>query len=179
MVKLCAGVLAVALAGLMAGCARTPASPAVSDNIRKQLNQANIKNVSVSQDRANGVVTLTGNVPSDDVKAQAESIAKGAAGGQVVADEIAVMPANAPSDTRTLYADLDKGIQSNLDAAMIQNRIPGSIRHSAKNGVVTLTGTVNSENARDQAQQVAAGVPNVQQVINELQIKDQKATSNK
>jgi len=124
-----------------------------------------------------GVVTLGGKVPNDAAKLQAESIAKDLAGGQVVADQIAVMPQNAGSDTRTLYADLDKGIQSNLDAAFIQNKIGGTISHSTQNGVVTLSGTVDSEQARAQAQQVASGVPNVQQVVNELQIKDQKATS--
>jgi osmotically-inducible protein OsmY len=66
-----------------------------------------------------------------------------------------------------------------LDAALIQNRIPGAVRHTSKQGVVTLTGTVDSEDARAQAQQVAAAVPNVQQVVNELQIKDQKASSTK
>lgn len=164
---------------LLAGCSSTSTkSPAVADSIRKSLDQAGLKDVSVSQDRDKGVVTLSGKVSADGARAQAESIAKGIAGGQVVADEIAVLPANG-GDTRTLYADLDKGIQSNLDAALIQNRIPGTIRHSTKNGVITLTGVVNSEDARNQAQQVASSVPNVQQVVNELQIKDQKASSSR
>jgi len=166
------------LLGLSLGCSSNK-SPAVDASIRKALDQANLKTVSVNQDRDKGVVPLTGKVPDDNAKAQAESIAKGLAGGQVVADEIAVIPAQASSDTRTLYADLDKGIQSNVDAALIQNKIPGTIRHSTKNGVVTLTGTVNSEGARAQAQQVASSVPNVQQVVNELQSKDQKASSSK
>lgn len=180
MFRLCTSVLAVASFVIMAGCARTSTtSPAVADSVRKSLNDAGFKDVSVTQDRDKGVVTLGGHVPTADAKTQAESIAKGLAGGQVVADEIAVVPANAAGDTRTLYADLDKGIQNNLDAALIQTRIPGTIQHSAKNGVVTLTGTVDSEASRDQAQQVAAAVPNVQQVVNELQVKNQKATSTK
>jgi osmotically-inducible protein OsmY len=40
-----------------------------------------------------------------------------------------------------------------------------------------LTGEVNSEAKRAQAEQVASTVPNVQQVVNELQVKGQKATS--
>ncbi len=171
---------ALAAGMLLGGCSSTPTkSPAVASSIRKSLDQAGLKDVSVSQDRDKGVVTLSGKVPADSARAQAESIAKGLAGGQVVADEIAVLPANGGGDSRTLYADLDKGIQSNLDAALIQNRIPGTIRHSTKNGVITLTGVVNSEDARNQAQQVASAVPNVQQVVNELQIKDQKASSSR
>jgi hyperosmotically inducible protein len=46
-----------------------------------------------------------------------------------------------------------------------------------KSGVVTLTGAVNSQSKRAYAEKVAAAVPNVQQVVNELQIKDQKASS--
>ena len=163
---------------LLAGCSYQK-SPDVAETTRKALDQAGLKDVSVSQDRDKGVVTLGGKVTTTAAKVQAESIAKNAANGQVVADQIAVVPATGSGDTTTLYADLDKGIQSNLDAALIQNKIPGNVRHSTKNGVVTLTGTVNSETARAQAQQVASGVPNVQQVVNELQVKDQKATSSK
>jgi osmotically-inducible protein OsmY len=183
MSRLSCSVLALAIPATMlalAGCSQSPArSPAVADAIQKSLNQAGIKDVSVTQDRDKGVVTLGGHVPTPDAQAQAESIAKGIAAGQVVADQIAVLPPNAASDTKTLYADLDKGIENNLDAALIQNKIPGTIRHSAKNGVVTLTGTVNSESSRMQAQQVAQSVPNVQQVVNELQVENQKATSTK
>jgi len=177
MLKAKAGAAAIIVClGILGGCAQQQ-SPPVASATRKALDQAGLKSVSVSQDRTNGVITLKGNVPSDGAKSQAQSIAQGLANGQVVANEIAVVPQNSGSNTRTLYADLDKGIQSNLDAALIQNNFGGTVRHSTTNGVVTLSGTVSSEQARAQAQQVAAGVPNVQQVVNELQIKDQKATS--
>jgi osmotically-inducible protein OsmY len=42
---------------------------------------------------------------------------------------------------------------------------------------VTLTGEVNSESRRAQIEKAASTVPNVRQVVNELQVKDQKATS--
>jgi hyperosmotically inducible protein len=162
--------------GILAGCA-TQKSPSVVSATRKALDQAGLKEVSVTQDRDKGVVTLGGKVADEGAKSQAQSIAQGVAGGQVVANQIAVIPQNASSDTRTLYADLDKGIQSNLDAALIQNKIGGTVNHSTTNGVVTLSGTVDSEQARAEAQQLAAAVPNVQQVVNELQVKNQKATS--
>jgi osmotically-inducible protein OsmY len=50
--------------------------PDVSDRIRKSLDQAGLKDVTVSQDRDKGVVTLAGNVAADGDKAQAESIDK-------------------------------------------------------------------------------------------------------
>ena len=40
----------------------------VSDSIRKSLDQADLKDVSVSQDRDKGVITLGGHVPSDSGK---------------------------------------------------------------------------------------------------------------
>jgi hyperosmotically inducible protein len=64
-----------------------------------------------------------------------------------------------------------------LDAALIQNRLHKNVKYDVKNGVVTLTGEVNSQLKRTFAQNVAAAVPNVQQVVNELQVKNQKATS--
>ena len=50
---------------------------------------------------------------------------------------------------------------------------------ASKNGVITLTGNVNSQSQRQEAEKLAAGVPNVKQVVNELQVKNEKATSKK
>jgi osmotically-inducible protein OsmY len=123
------------------------------------------------------VVTLGGQVGSDSDKSQAELIAKSLAGGQVVANQIAVVPPGAESDAKAVNADLDTGIEKNLDAALIVNKLQKNVKYTVKSGVVTLTGEVNSESLRTQAEQVAASVPNVQQVVNELQVKNQKATS--
>lgn len=162
---------------ILLGCTEAPKSPDVADSIRKSLDQSGLKDVSVAQDRDRGVVTLSGHVATDDNKAQAESIAKSLAGGQVVADQIAVLPRGGESDARTVNSDLDSAIEKNLDAALIQNNLKKGVSYKVKSGVVTLTGDVNSEGKRAQAQKVASGVPNVQQVVNELQVKDQKATS--
>src|ERR1700751_5211071 len=101
----------VILAGALAGCSDTNKSPDVTDNIRKSLDQAGYKDVSVSQDREKGVVTLMGTVPADGDKAQAESIAKSGAGAQVVSDQIAIRPPGNESDAKTIDSDLDKGIE--------------------------------------------------------------------
>jgi hyperosmotically inducible periplasmic protein len=172
-------LVVVAAVGCLIGCsdgARN--SPDVTDSIQKSLDQSNLRDVKVAQDRDKGVVTLTGRVASDSDKAQAESIAKSIAGSQVVADEIAVVPPGpGASDTKTVNSDLDKGIEENLDAALVQNRFKKDVKYDVKNGVVTLTGEVNSQTKRAQVEKLAAGVPNVQQVVNELQVKNQKATT--
>lgn len=51
------------------------------------------------------------------------------------------------------------------------------VQYDVKSGVVTLTGEVNSESRRDRAERVAAAVPNVKHVVNDLQIKNQQASS--
>ena len=160
------------------GCSRfSTKSPDVADSIRKSLDQAGLKDVSVSQDRDKGIVTLGGQVASNDQKAQAESLAKSVAGAQVVADQIAVLPAGAEREAKAMNSDLDQGIEKNLDATLIQNKMHGNVKYSRKSGVVTLTGEVNSQDKRTRAERVATGVPNVQQVVNNLQVKNQKAAS--
>ena len=77
-----------------------------------------------------------------------------------------------------MNSDLDQGIEKNLDAALIQNRMHGDVQYAVKNGVVTLSGEVNSEATRTRAEAVATAMPNVQQVVNDLQVtKNRKASS--
>jgi osmotically-inducible protein OsmY len=168
-------LLTLALAGTLIGCSTK--SPDVSSQIRTSLDQAGFKDVSVSQDRGKGVVTLSGRVSADGDKSQAESIARSSAGAEVVSNQIAVRPPGDESAAKAVNSDLDKGIERNLDAALLEARLHDNVRYEVKNHDVTLTGNVDSQNMRAQAEAVAAGVPNVQQVVNELQIKGQKATS--
>jgi len=152
----------------IARCFRRPA---------QSLDQAGLKSVSISQDRDKGVVVLGGHVPSEGDKSQADSIAKSIAGDQVVSDQILVIPPGAESDTKAMNSDLDRGIANNLDAALIQNTLQKNVKYDVKNGVVTLTGAVDSQPRATQAGTIASSVPNVLQVVNEVQVKDQKASS--
>ena len=171
-------MLAVLAVGILTGCSGTSSkSPDVSDSIRKSLDQAGLKDVTVGQDRDKGVVTLGGQVTSDNDKSQAESLAKSLAGAQVVANQIAVVPSGIEKEAKAVNSDLDKGIEKNLDAALIQNRMHDNVKYDVKSGVVTLTGEVNSQAKRDRAEKVATSVPNVKQVVNDLQVKNQKASS--
>ena len=172
-------VLAVGVAGILAGCSQTVKSPDVATSIRAALDQAGFQKVSVDQDRDKGVVTLGGHVAADADKAHAEALAKSLAAGEVVADQIAVLPVGAESDARTMNSDLDKGIEQNLDAALIQNGLHKGMKYAVKSGVVTLSGEVDSQAKRREVAKVAGAVPNVQQVVNELQVKNQKASSSR
>lgn len=178
-IRACLSIVAVASLAALIGCSAfsSTKSPDVAGDIRKSLKQAGLKDVAVSQDQEKGVVTLGGHVAQDSDKTQAESIAKSLAGNQVVANQIAVIPVGAEKDAKAISSDLDKGIEGNLAAALIQAKLDHDVKYSVKNRVVTLTGEVHSQSTRDQSQQIAATVPNVDQVVNELQVTRQKATS--
>lgn len=174
------GTLVIVCVGMLYGCSTTQQkAPDVSSQIRSSLDQAGLKDVSVSQDRDKGVVTLGGTTTSDPDKAQAESIAKSIASSQVVANEIAVRPSGDESAAKNVDSDVDKSIEKNLDAAFTKNKLKKEVKYDVKNGVITLTGNVNSKSQRQEAEKLAAGVPNVKQVVNELQVKNEKATSRK
>jgi hyperosmotically inducible protein len=176
--KPCLSLVAALLVGVLAGCSTTSTQAAdVSSSIRTSLDQAGLKDVSIDQDRDKGVVTLGGHVAGESDKSRAESIAKSLAGVQVVANQIAVVPPGIESEAKKVNSDLDKGIESNLDAALIKDGLHDDVKYAIKNKVVTLTGDVDSQAKRARAERVASSVPNVEQVVNELQVRKQKATS--
>jgi hyperosmotically inducible periplasmic protein len=178
-VKVCALSWAFLAAMLIGGCSDSATkSPDVTGQIRQNLDQGGFSSVSVTQDRDKGVVTLTGDVPTEADKAQAETIAKAAAPGQIVSNQIGVRPPGDEGSTaKKVDSALDSGIEKNLNAAFLEHKLNRDVKYNVKNGVVTLTGTVKSTSTRSIAEKVAAKVPNVKQVVNELEIKGQKASS--
>jgi hyperosmotically inducible protein len=171
-------LIAIAIAATVA-CSNNSKAPDVASDIRHALDQAGLNDVSVSQDRDRGVVTLSGKVRTDDDKGRAESIAKSVAGTEVVSNEIAVRPNGDESTAKKVDSDLDSGIDKNLDAMLVQHRLKDDVRYDVSKGVVTLKGNVPSQNQRASVQKLAEQVPNVKQVVNELEVKHQKATSSK
>lgn len=168
--------LCLALAAGVA-CSNKEKSPDIKANVEQALNQAGLKDIGVSQDRDKGIITLTGNVGSDAEKTQAQSIAQSIAGSEVVSNEIAVRPAGDESTAKTVDSDLDKAIDKNVDAKLVEMKLDHGVRHDVKNGVVTLKGTVASQATRARIEKATSDVPNVKQVVNELEIKNQKATT--
>lgn len=172
---------ATILAGAMVigGC-HSPAHPDEKSAVTNSLSSNNLGNVSVSQDRDKGVMTLTGNVDSADMKNQAETLAKQAAPDYTVADEIGVRPP-AVANAGSVASDLDNAIEDNFKASIKAhaNLDDQSIQGSAKNGTLVLKGTVKTSQQRKEAETLARKVPNVQQVVNELEVKPSKhSTSN-
>jgi hyperosmotically inducible periplasmic protein len=170
-------LIGMALAITLA-CTSTKA-PDVTDNVRHGLDSAGLSDVHVSQDRDKNVVTLTGDVATDDDKARAESIAKSEAGSAVVADEIGVRPKSDDGTAKKVDSKLDDGIDKNLEAMLLEHKMNRAVSYDVNNGVVTLKGKVPSQGQRANVEKLAQQVPNVKQVVNELEVKNRRATSTK
>jgi len=169
-------ILAVVLA--FAGCGQQQAkAPDVKDTVKQNLDQAGLRDVKVDQDRDKGVVTLTGTVTTEADKSQAESIARSAASGQVISNQVAVRPPGGESTAKDVQSDTDKAIDKNVSAVLTKHKWNREIRYDVKEGVVTLKGKVNSQSQRAMVEKVVAATPNVMQVVNEIEVKNQKATS--
>jgi hyperosmotically inducible periplasmic protein len=172
-------LVASAIALTLACSDRPPKAPDVAGDIRHSLDQAGLNDVSVTQDRDKSVVTLSGKVATDDDKARAESVARSIAGTEVVSNEIGVRPNGNESAAKKVDSDLDSGIDKNLEAMLIQHKMKRDVRYDVNNGVVTLKGDVSSQAQRSSVEKLAEQVPNVKQVVNELEVKHQKASSSK
>ena len=173
------GVLLAAILAI-GGC-HSPGHPDEKAAVTNSLKANNsLNDVSVSQDRDKGVMTLTGNVDSQDLKDQAESYAKQAAPDYTVANEIGVRPPQV-SQAGSVASDLDSAIEDNFKASIKahSNLDDQSISGTAKNGTLVLKGTVKTSAQKKEAEDLAKHIPNVQQVVNELEVKPSKhSTSN-
>jgi hyperosmotically inducible periplasmic protein len=169
---------AIILGGAMAiaGChhAYPDAKAAVTDTLKAN----NLGKIDVSQDREKGVMTLTGNVDSDNDKMQAENLTKQAAPGYTIADEIGVRPPDENS-AGSIASKEDSAIEDNFAAAIKanQNLDDQSIRASSKNGTLVITGSVKTPTQKTEVTILAKQVPNVQQVVNELEVQPDKHSS--
>lgn len=171
-------LIGMALAITLA-CTNNSKAPDVTDNVRHALDSAGFTDVHVRQDRDKNVVTLSGNVRTEDDKGRAESIARSQAGSAVVADEIAVRPKDDEGTAKKVDSDLDAGIDKNLEAMLLEHKMNRAVHYDVNNGVVTLKGTVTSQGQRSDVEKLAQQVPSVKQVVNELEVKNQRATSTK
>jgi hyperosmotically inducible protein len=160
----------------VAGCHNQAAHPDEKSAVTASLNSSNLSSVSVSQDRDKGVITLSGDVSSGDQKSQAENLAKQAAPDYTIADEIGVRPAGDESQAGAVSSNLDNAIEDNFKASIKANKNldEQSIHFKAKNGTLVLKGSVKTVQQKREAGDLAKQVPNVQQVVNELEVKPKK-----
>jgi len=170
-----AALAAVLLLAFAAACSQQRGNtPAYKDQVEQSLKQNGLSDINVDEDTDKGVITLKGDVKSDAVKAQAEQVAQQAAPGRVIANQLAVQPQGMEDQADKVASNTDDAIENYFKAAVAAHNWDNQhISYSAKNGVLTLKGDVDTAAQRTQVQKVAAGVPGVQQVVNELEFKGQ------
>ncbi|HEY1264532.1 MAG TPA: BON domain-containing protein [Terriglobales bacterium] len=142
------------------------------DNVKTALAQADYNDVRVDEDQDKNTITLGGKVHSQDAKQEAGRIAGAAAATRIVVNEISVEPEGAESQARDIQSDMDTAIEKNYKAVLIAKGLDNqSIDFDAKNGVLKLSGRVRTPQQRTEAEQVAAQVPNVAQVLNQIEVR--------
>jgi hyperosmotically inducible protein len=165
---------------LLVGCNTQAKHADVKDAVDQAMTRNDLGVVKVSQDRDKGVLTLTGDVDSDAKKAQAETVAKQTAPDYAVANELAVRPPTADnSQEKAVDKNLDKGIEDNFKAELKahKNLDDQSIHYDAKNGTLVLKGSVKTAAQKQEAMKLAKHIPNVKEVVNEIEVKSDKNTS--
>jgi len=141
-------------------------------HIKNNLKQANLGDVKVDVNNDKKVVTLSGDVKNDAAKQQAEDIARSNANGYVVANEVGVRPDN-DANAKKVDSNTDDAIKAHWRALEAENNWGNQhIRTSVKNGVLTLKGDVDTPAQRETVERSAAKINGVQQVVNELSVKN-------
>jgi osmotically-inducible protein OsmY len=165
--------LVIAVPALLLGIACTNhKQTSYKDSVKTALEQADLKDVNVGEDQDRNTITLGGTLHSDDAKQKATEVAKANAGERIVVNEVTVEPVGQESEAKNVASNLDDGIENNYKAALVSKGLDKQrIRFDAKNGVITLKGSVKTPTQRKEAEQIAQTVPNVQQVVNEIDVK--------
>jgi hyperosmotically inducible periplasmic protein len=158
---------------VVAGCQKS--HPDEKSAVNQALNGNNYSSIDVSQDRDKGVITLKGDVANQDDKTRVGDLARQAAPDYTVANEIGVRPPQA-SNAGSVASNVDSAIEDNFKAAIKAhgNLDDQSIHASAKNGTLVIKGSVKTPQQKKEANDLAKTVPNVQQVVNELEVKPNK-----
>jgi osmotically-inducible protein OsmY len=142
------------------------------DTVKNAEKQAGFNDVSVDVNKDKGVVTLNGKVASEQDKMRAGQVAQAVAGELVVANQLSIEPAGVASQAKEIEGNIDDSIDKQFKALLIANHWDKDhIAYKSKNGVLTLKGRVADMQQRADVEKVAATVPHVTQVVNELDVK--------
>lgn len=155
------------------GCSQQRANnPSMKDGVENSLKSGGFEKVDVDEDRSKGVITIKGEVATQADKNRAESVAKAAAGTFVVANEILVTGGD--EDRAEDVADAsDDAIEASFEAWVEKANYKNQrVRSTVENGVLTLTGDVDTPALRTTFEKESAKIKGVTQVVNKLEVKD-------
>jgi hyperosmotically inducible periplasmic protein len=174
--KMLRALPAVALVGLLTvACDRAADGPDYESRVNDQLKTANLDNkVKVDWENDERLLRLSGEVERAADKTRAEELATQVVGtsGRVV-NEIKVEGAD--------YGEIDSRIEDHLDR-MFEDRTEWDfdgrgVSFDSEQGVVTITGTVESEATKQKIGQRTRAVDGVKDVVNNLEIDAKRRTT--
>lgn len=165
-----------AVISLAASCAAT--DPGLTTKIKtKMAADDTVKAYQIDVTTRNGVVTLKGNIDSQEAKERALRIARETEGVVNVVDMIAVETVagsgDAPEPDRRLGERIDDaGITMKVKARLLDDPVVKGLKVDVdtRDGVVFLTGSVASQAEKDRAVQIARETEGVRDVQVNLEI---------
>jgi hyperosmotically inducible protein len=142
--------------------------------VYSSLGKNDLRSVTVSQDRDKGTITLKGIVASPTEKQKAEQVARQAAPGYSIVDRMEVKNLGLQGELKAAQKDarLDSAIEDHYKDTIEAHRDLKNIKYSAYNQTLTLRGSVKTYKEREEAEDLARKVPQVQKVVNEIQIQN-------
>jgi len=131
----------------------------------------------IGVDTKDGVVTLTGQAPSEIDRELAGNVAKDTTGVKQVDNQIRVEPGLKPSDasvresSRVADLEIHADLRERMSASEYLSGSAGNEIHvSVKDRVITLTGRTQTPQQKTGAEQLARSLPNVADVVNQLTV---------
>lgn len=125
----------------------------------------------IDVESVDGVITLSGSVDNLLAKARAAELAMTVRGVRSVIDQVAVRPVHRRD------AEIEEGVERAFlqDPATVSYEVEVEVRE----GVATLSGTVESWTEKELAAVVARGVEGLKQVINRIEIRERNDRSDR
>jgi hyperosmotically inducible protein len=176
--RLTVAVAAVALL-IGAGCSQHRANtPSEKKAVVDALKNAGYDKINVDEDRDKGVITLKGDIASQADKEKAEGVARQTANNSVIANELLVTGAD-KGEAKEVSKDNDDAIKARFKEWVAANRMKNQhVSADVKNGVLTLTGDVDTEAQRTAFEKQTAKIEGVTEVVNKLEVKANKNRKN-
>ncbi len=172
-----------ALLGRVWGGERSAASVAITNKVKSAfLLSKRLSAYEINVETKDGVVTLTGQVPTEVDKELAGSVAKDVPEVAGVNNQIQVNPGIRPSEATARegmrVTDLEIRADLNEKLAKSQGLQGQNVQVGVEDRIVTLNGRVETPAQKTGAEQLAMSVANVVNVINRLEVSNPSAPQN-
>jgi hyperosmotically inducible periplasmic protein len=170
------------------GTTETRSDTAITAELKGKITDDDLlDHTDISVDTNNGVVALTGTIATDAQKARAEELAKNTTGVVSVNNQLGLNPdhgkgmvGNAEEKAKEGYSETKDALSNARITSEVKLKFAADDTVKALNidvdtneGVVTLTGTVNSKKELDHAVRLAKSVDGVKHVKSNLTVSQQ------